>query len=47
MDAEVLMMDTATDMPLPFGYGTFLSQRGWCVTLKRVVWFFEEGGMVL
>ena len=21
--------------------------RGWCGTLKRVVWYFEEGGLVL
>ena len=22
-------------------------RRGWCGTLKRVVWYFEEDGMVL
>ena len=30
-----------------FEEGVVALQRGWCGTLKRVLWHFKEGGMVL
>ena len=31
---------------LNFEYGVVVLLRGWCGTLKRVMWYFEDGGVV-